>query len=78
MLDKLDYDKLVLMAFESLKRDIKDCEDYTVRDYNSILDEENKRKVAQQKAELEKQVKEVSPKAQPTVTTVPKTKKEDK
>ena len=43
MLTKSDYDKLVLMAFEALKRDIKDCEEYTVNDYNSIIEQERKK-----------------------------------
>lgn len=74
MIDKLDYDKLVLLAFESLKREIKDCEDYTIRDHNTILEEENKRKVAQQKAELAEQTKQA---LKPTVTTVPKADKKE-
>lgn len=66
MLDKLGYNKLVLMAFESLKREIKDCEDYTINDYNSILQEEEKKRAAQAKQA-------------PVQPTTPKTtKKEDK
>lgn len=53
MLTKSDYDKLVLMAFESLKRDIKDCEEYTVNDYNNILNEEKKRKMEEAKEQFE-------------------------
>ena len=53
MLTKSDYDKLVLMAFESLKRDIKDCEEYTVSDYNNILNEEKKRKMEEAKEQFE-------------------------
>lgn len=52
MLTKADYDKLVLMAFESLKRDIKDCEDFTVNDYNTIVAEQEKKKQVQNNYEV--------------------------
>lgn len=42
MLTELDYHRLVLTAFESLKREIKDCEDYTIDKYNEIIKAQQK------------------------------------
>lgn len=48
MLQLTDYDRLVLLAFESLRREIKDAEDYTIAHYNKLVaDRETSEQVGQ-------------------------------
>lgn len=67
MLTKLDYYKLVLVGLESLEREIKDCREFTVSEYNNIVraEEAAKQQTAQPAAQ---------PAAQSKVTKVEKPK----
>lgn len=47
MLTKLDYYKLVLVGLESLEREIKDCREFTVSEYNAIIKSQEDAKAAQ-------------------------------
>ena len=51
MLTKQDYDKIVLAALESLERDIQDCKQFTVADYNASVEAEQKEMQARYEAE---------------------------
>lgn len=68
MLTKLDYYKLVLVGLESLEREIKDCREFTVSEYNNIVRAEEAAK-QQQTVQPAPQ-----PAAQPKVTKVEKPK----
>ncbi len=65
MLDKLGYYELVMSAFQALKRDIKDAEQYTTQEYNTLLEQvkaENEKAIKEQEQEKVTTTKESKPK----------------
>lgn len=56
-----DYDLLVLRAFEALKREISEAEQYTVNHYNTIVqqqqDEAKKKELKKEQVAVQKETK---------------------
>lgn len=56
-----DYDLLVLRAFEALKREISEAEQYTVNHYNTIVqqqqDEAKKKELKKEEVAVQKETK---------------------
>lgn len=40
MLTKLEYYKFVLTAFESMEREIQDCKEFTINEYNALVEQQ--------------------------------------
>lgn len=62
MLNLTEYDLLVLRAFEALKREITEAENYTVQHYNALISQQKEAQKQQEEEAKQQEAEETETK----------------